>query len=97
MFFRLKCRRLASAKRISRFWLIFFSANLGKSLGKEVRGVSQNSMENLISYGWPGNVRELQNIIERAVVLARGPMVQIDGSLMRQRGAAQGCRVHGHA
>ena len=29
-------------------------------------------------YGWPGNVRELQNVIERAVILARGGPLQFD-------------------
>jgi formate hydrogenlyase transcriptional activator len=47
-------------------------------LGKEVSGLSQTAMQNLTSYSWPGNVRELQNVIERAVVLAKGSIVQID-------------------
>jgi len=67
----------------------FFLSKFGKKLGKEVRGVAQNSMDSLISYDWPGNVRELQNIVERAVVLARGPIVQIDDSMMRSGGAVQ--------
>ena len=37
----------------------------------------------LLHYGWPGNVRELQNIVERAVVLASGTIVQIDEAMMR--------------
>jgi formate hydrogenlyase transcriptional activator len=60
----------------------FFLSRFGKKLGKEVRGVSQKSMDRLINYGWPGNIRELQNVIERAVVLARGPVVQVDDSLL---------------
>ncbi len=55
----------------------FFLSRFGKNLGKEVRGVSQKSMESLTKYAWPGNIRELQNVIERAVVLAKGPIVQI--------------------
>lgn len=61
----------------------FFLSRFGKNLGKEVRGVSQKSMESLIKYAWPGNIRELQNVIERAVVLAKGPIVQIDDSMLR--------------
>lgn len=34
--------------------------------------ISEEAMRRLVAYGWPGNVRELGNIIERAVVLARG-------------------------
>ena len=67
----------------------FFLSKFGKKLGKEVRGVSQRSMDSLVNYDWPGNVRELQNIIERAVVLAAGPIVQIDDSMMRSGEAAQ--------
>jgi formate hydrogenlyase transcriptional activator len=61
----------------------FFLSKFGKKLGREVRGVSQKSMDSLIRYDWPGNVRELQNIVERAVVLAGGPIVQVDDSMMR--------------
>jgi DNA-binding NtrC family response regulator len=47
-------------------------------------------MEILSQYDWPGNIRELQNVIERAVILARGPIVHIDhpgfhSQLPRQR------------
>ena len=61
----------------------FFLSRFGKNLGKEIRGVSQKSMESLTKYAWPGNIRELQNVIERAVVLAKGPIVQIDDSMLR--------------
>ena len=61
----------------------FFLSRFGKNLGKAVRGVAQKSMENLTRYSWPGNIRELQNVIERALVLARGPVVQIDDSLLQ--------------
>jgi formate hydrogenlyase transcriptional activator len=67
----------------------FFLSKFGKKLGKEVRGMSQRSMGRLLDYDWPGNVRELQNIVERAAVLASGPIVQIDESMMRSGGAAQ--------
>jgi formate hydrogenlyase transcriptional activator len=61
----------------------FFLSRFGKKLGKEVRGVAQKSMDSLIHYSWPGNVRELQNVIERAVILAHGPVVQADESMLR--------------
>lgn len=71
----------------------FFLSRFAKSLGKEVRGVSQRSMQNLIRYTWPGNVRELQNIIERALVLAKAPVVQIDESVLRTDEPAGGTPV----
>ena len=66
----------------------FFLSRFGKKLGKEVRGVAQKSMESLVRYNWPGNIRELQNVIERAVVLARGPVVQVEESMLRSEAAA---------
>jgi formate hydrogenlyase transcriptional activator len=65
----------------------FFLSKFAKKLGKEVRGVSQKSMESLVKYDWPGNIRELQNVVERAVVLANGPIIQIDDSMLRSAGA----------
>ncbi|WP_453962562.1 sigma 54-interacting transcriptional regulator [Amorphus suaedae] len=48
-----------------------------KGRAKEVR-VSKADIERLQTYDWPGNVRELQNILERAVILARGDRLSID-------------------
>jgi formate hydrogenlyase transcriptional activator len=68
----------------------FFLSGFGKKLGKEMRGMAQRSMESLIRYNWPGNIRELQNVIERAAVLAKGPIVQVDDSLLRADDVVEG-------
>ncbi len=47
----------------------------GKENQKEISGVTEDVAEILESYDWPGNVRELENLIERAVVLAKSPMI----------------------
>jgi DNA-binding NtrC family response regulator len=39
---------------------------------KVVRTIAPAAMQALCAYGWPGNVRELENVIERAVIVARG-------------------------
>jgi DNA-binding NtrC family response regulator len=39
-------------------------------------------MQQLQAYSWPGNIRELQNVIERACVLSRGPVVDIGDALV---------------
>ncbi len=56
----------------------FFLRRFAAKLGKPAITFAPESMERLRSYPWPGNVRELQNVIERAVILAQGPSVQID-------------------
>ena len=43
---------------------------------KELNGFSAECVKHLKEYGWPGNVRELQNAVERAVILARKPMLR---------------------
>ena len=43
--------------------------------GKHLEGFTAKALEQLTSYSWPGNVRELKNVIERAVVIARGRMI----------------------
>jgi DNA-binding NtrC family response regulator len=48
-----------------------FTAN-GEAAAKEV---SREAMDVLVKYHYPGNVRELENLVHRAVVLARGPMI----------------------
>src|SRR5262249_40942308 len=43
--------------------------------GKPVRGLDAGALAALAGYSWPGNVRELENVIERALILARGSEV----------------------
>jgi formate hydrogenlyase transcriptional activator len=58
-----------------------FLARMAKKLGKALTGLSDESMARVMRYSWPGNVRELQNVIERAAILARDPIVEIDEAL----------------
>ena len=46
--------------------------------GKPVIGFSEAAREALVRYPWAGNVRELRNAIERGVILASGPLVDLD-------------------
>jgi DNA-binding NtrC family response regulator len=47
----------------------------GRENQKEVEGVSEDVLEILDAHSWPGNVRELENLVERAVVLARSKVI----------------------
>jgi formate hydrogenlyase transcriptional activator len=60
----------------------FFVSRFAKRLNKDVEGVSQESMDNLINYQWPGNIRELQNVIERAVVISTNPILHLEENLV---------------
>jgi Nif-specific regulatory protein len=49
-----------------------FAGKFARSMGGAGGGVSSEAIARLREYAWPGNVRELENIIERAMILARG-------------------------
>jgi Nif-specific regulatory protein len=46
--------------------------------GRKIRGFTPEAVQCMKQYRWPGNVRELKNVIERAVVLARGDFLDTD-------------------
>ncbi len=60
----------------------FFVERFARELGKRIDGVAQGTMDRLQAYDWPGNVRELQNLIERAIILAQGPILDIRPDLL---------------
>jgi transcriptional regulator with GAF, ATPase, and Fis domain len=55
----------------------FFVARFAREMGKRIDGVAAAMMERLAAYDWPGNVRELENIVERAMVLAQGSVLEL--------------------
>jgi len=54
-----------------------FVSRYNRRLGRQVVGIASDAMTLLLQHAWPGNVRELENVIERAVVLADGPEIQV--------------------
>jgi len=54
----------------------YFLAKYNKKREKNVAAISDRAMKVLTEYDWPGNVRELENVIERAVVLARSGVIE---------------------
>ena len=54
-----------------------FIARFAESSGKKIEGITPAAMNVLVDFHWPGNVRELENIIERAVVMATGPKIDV--------------------
>jgi Nif-specific regulatory protein len=52
-----------------------FLARFVRETGRKIRGFTQGAMKKMEDYHWPGNVRELRNVVERAVALGVGPML----------------------
>lgn len=59
----------------------FFVSRFARKLGKNITGISEAATEKLLSYSWPGNIRELQNVIERALILSSGPILDLENDL----------------
>ena len=55
-----------------------FQKRYSKLIGKEIKGISKQAMRYLFSYNWPGNVRELESVIERAIVMSRDNIIDVD-------------------
>ena len=56
----------------------FFIKKYAQSLNKNVRDISQEALQVLVEYEWPGNVRELRNVIERAMVITKGDLIELN-------------------
>jgi formate hydrogenlyase transcriptional activator len=54
-----------------------FAQQFARRMHKTIETIPSDTMQGLIRYPWPGNIRELQNIIERAVIVSPGPVLQV--------------------
>ena len=69
-------------------------------VGREIERIGDAALDRLRAYDWPGNVRELENTIERAVVLAVGPVIDeasisiVEPPTGRERGGLPSARLH---
>ena len=61
-----------------RLLLDFFLNNYTQQLDKKIKGFSQTALMKLLSYGYEGNIRELKNIVEYAVNVATGNLIEPD-------------------
>ncbi|MBO0721481.1 MAG: sigma 54-interacting transcriptional regulator, partial [Blastocatellia bacterium] len=62
----------------------FFAHKFAQQMRKKIDKIPSETMAILSSYRWPGNIRELQNLIERAVILTRGPILEIPLAELKQ-------------
>ena len=63
--------RVADIKPLTRHFIDIFN----ERFGKEIRGVSDEVEEVLMSFRWPGNVRELEHVIEHAFIVCRSNVI----------------------
>lgn len=56
-------------------------SQLNKRLGKQLKGVSKDTIKKLQAYDWPGNIRELQNILEREAILSTHRLLNLSQPL----------------
>jgi formate hydrogenlyase transcriptional activator len=66
-----------------------FTQQFSSRMKKVVDTIPSAAMDALCRYHWPGNVRELQNIIERAIIISAGPVVEVDVADLRFPKAAR--------
>jgi formate hydrogenlyase transcriptional activator len=59
----------------------YFVGRYATKIGRRISRVPEKLLERLLSYAWPGNVRELENVIERAVILSKGPELEVISEL----------------
>ena len=53
----------------------FFLKQYAEKNNRPIKGFTPRAVDLLMRYDWPGNVRELENVVERAVIMARGDMI----------------------
>lgn len=54
-----------------------FLTQFSEQHARPVSGFTEDAMEHMLAHRWPGNVRELQNVVERAIMTARGSAVEL--------------------
>jgi NtrC-family two-component system response regulator AlgB len=66
--------RMEDLEKIALSHLTFLAGHSGKN----VHGFSPDALAAMLQYAWPGNLRELHNVIERAVILCNGEVIEVD-------------------
>ena len=64
-----------------------FTEQCARRMNKKIETISTETLKQMRQYHWPGNIRELQNVIERAVILSAGPVLNVPLSEFESRPA----------
>jgi formate hydrogenlyase transcriptional activator len=62
-----------------------FVQQYARRMNKTIDTIPSETMTTLVQYHWPGNIRELQNLVERAVILSPGPVLNVPASGLQSR------------
>jgi formate hydrogenlyase transcriptional activator len=62
-----------------------FTEQCARRMNKKIETISTDTLKQMRQYHWPGNIRELQNVIERAVILSTGPVLNVPLSELQSR------------
>jgi transcriptional regulator with GAF, ATPase, and Fis domain len=60
----------------------YFATRFAARLGKHMDGIGSETIDRLTAYAWPGNIRELENIMERAVILTPGRILEVSPEML---------------
>ena len=63
----------------------YFVGHCARKVGKNIQGITKESLDLLRSYPWPGNIRELQNVIERSVIMCETENFSVDKTWLAQQ------------
>jgi formate hydrogenlyase transcriptional activator len=66
----------------------YFAQKYARQMKRTIDSISSETMMALTNYHWPGNIRELENLIERAVILSRGPVLEVPLTELREPAAS---------
>ena len=67
-----------------------FAKQYARRMNKVIDTIPSDTMNVLVQYDWPGNIRELQNLMERAVILSPGPVLNVPLAGLQSRPARAG-------
>jgi formate hydrogenlyase transcriptional activator len=61
----------------------YFAQKFCRTINRRIETIPSETMEALVAWSWPGNIRELEHMVERAVILSTGPVLNVPVAELR--------------